>query len=136
MKKYIEYIKEDNINLLYCQFNELKQLPKLPESLQVLHCNDNKLTELPKLPDSLQDLYCDCNPLKCLIPSKFIKYQTVDWLEEHYYPMINSYDGQKNILEQDESNIKELLKQTKGNINPKIKEEYNHLFQANDWGLI
>jgi hypothetical protein len=50
--------------------------------------------------------------------------------------MINSYDGQKAILTQDEYNLKELLEQTKGNIDSKIKEEYPELFQANDWGLI
>jgi hypothetical protein len=50
--------------------------------------------------------------------------------------MINSYDGQKAILVQDEMNVKELLNQTKGNIDSKIKDEYPELFQANEWGLI
>jgi hypothetical protein len=50
--------------------------------------------------------------------------------------IINSYDGQKAILEKDEYNLKELLEQTKGNIDPKIKEEFSNLFQANEWGLI
>jgi Leucine-rich repeat (LRR) protein len=156
MKKYLEYIKESNIieldyngkqltelpelpvtlQKLYCNFNKLKELPKLPDSLQRLDCDNNELKELPELPDSLQQIYCYDNPLKCLIPIKFIEQQNDNWLDDYYYPMINSYYGQKAIIDEDESNIKELLKQTNGNIDPQIKQDYKHLFQANNWGLI
>jgi Leucine-rich repeat (LRR) protein len=126
----------DSLQVLYCFRNKLTSLPKLPNKLKELKCFNNELKELPELPDSLEKLNCIYNPLICLIPSKFIEQQRNDWLGIYYYPMINSYKGQKSILEQDESNVTELLKQTNGNIHQKIKDEYKHLFKAAGWGLI
>ena len=59
---HIDYIPE-GITHLYCNNNELTELPKLPESLECLDCYNNKLTSLPKLPDGLKDLYCWNNKL-------------------------------------------------------------------------
>lgn len=53
---------------LYCERNQLTQLPNLPETLILLDCSDNQLTSLPILPDTLVILYCYRNKLK-MIPN-------------------------------------------------------------------
>jgi Leucine-rich repeat (LRR) protein len=126
----------ESLKRLYCYKNKLTQLPELPESLKRLYCFKNKLTQLPKLPNNLNSFSCSNNPLKCLIPSKFIEQQSIPWLKEYYYPMINSYEGQKIIIDEDEANVKELIEQTNGNIVPQIKKDFSEIFKANDWGLI
>ena len=107
-----------------CKRNQLKSLPELPDLLRFLCCNINQLKSLPELPDSLEHLFCDNNPLECIIPKKFIKNQDEKWLQGYYYPMINSYEGQKKILTDNKNNLEELLKQAK-ELNPKIKIEFN-----------
>ena len=92
---------------LDCGDNQLESLPELPDSLKYLFCHNNKLKSIPKLPDSLIILCCDNNPLECLIPEKFIHYQDKEWLDYHYYPMINSYEGQKKILQNDITQLEE-----------------------------
>lgn len=52
------------VTKLYCQNNNLKTLPELPDTLEELICFGNKLVELPKLPPNLKTLYCNCNQLK------------------------------------------------------------------------
>lgn len=72
----IRYIKCNNCNLaklpnelprflkgLYCENNNLTELPNLPESLLELHCSNNQLTSLPEIPLELQQLYCSNNQL-------------------------------------------------------------------------
>ena len=48
----------DSLERLYCSYNNLESLPKLPDNLKILVCFSNKLVELPKLPDSLEILHC------------------------------------------------------------------------------
>ena len=62
--KLTKWSRYNEITYIDCKFNALKELPKLPNSLQVRYCNNNKLKELPKLPNSLQTLYCSFNELK------------------------------------------------------------------------
>ena len=54
----------DNITILYCDFNKLKELPELPKSLIELYCYNNQLEKLPELPKSLIELVCSYNKLK------------------------------------------------------------------------
>lgn len=49
---------------LWCHYNQLTGLSKLPDTLEMLYCIHNELTELPELPKSLNSLYCDDNQLK------------------------------------------------------------------------
>ncbi len=48
----------DNVQILYCGYNQLTSLPDLPKSLKNLSCDGNNLTTLPKLPDGLIKLDC------------------------------------------------------------------------------
>jgi Leucine-rich repeat (LRR) protein len=50
-----------NLIELFCSYNLLTKLPKLPEKLEELYCCVNYLTELPELPKSLKILKCDGN---------------------------------------------------------------------------
>lgn len=57
----------DSIILLNCGNNELKSLPSvLPSKLKYLLCNNNKLTHLPTLPNTLINIYCINNWLSKL----------------------------------------------------------------------
>jgi Leucine-rich repeat (LRR) protein len=120
---------------LECHRNELTSLPELPKTLKRLECDNNNLIILPKLPESLEKFYCYENPLECLIPEKFIGDQKTfensrKWMDNYYYPMINSYEGQKKILSHNSSNIIELKKQAK--LDPRIIEEFDVAKQA-EW---
>lgn len=48
---------------LWCHNNQLTELPELPSELEMLYCINNQLTKLPELPESLNSLYCDGNEL-------------------------------------------------------------------------
>ena len=61
--KKIVIFKNKNIKYLYCENNQLTELPELPDSLETLSCKNNQLTQLPELPDSLEILYCSYNQL-------------------------------------------------------------------------
>ncbi len=56
----------DQIIHIYCGYNQLTSLPKLPNSLEYLWCNYNQLTVLPELPNSLKKLLCYNNQLTSL----------------------------------------------------------------------
>jgi len=60
----IEYFV--NLEYLYCYYNQLTSLPKLPSTLKILYCDNNNLISLPKLPDTLNTLYCSNNRLTTL----------------------------------------------------------------------
>lgn len=51
-----------------CAGNQLTSLPPLPESLMFLDCYDNQLLTLPPLPPTLSDLLCQNNQLTTLPP--------------------------------------------------------------------
>ena len=57
--KYLKKLQE-----LYCDNNNLQELPTLPDGLQWFDCDNNNLQELPPLPDGLQTLDCSNNNLK------------------------------------------------------------------------
>jgi Leucine-rich repeat (LRR) protein len=62
--KYLPSLHRFNkLEQLYCQGNELTELPELNETLQILNCANNNLTCLPNLNSSLQELYCYNNYL-------------------------------------------------------------------------
>ena len=52
-----------NLKKLYCDNNQLTQLPQLNSSLEILNCSNNRLTQLPQLNSYLQDLRCYNNQL-------------------------------------------------------------------------
>lgn len=62
----LQGINLTNVNELDCSFNQLTDLPTLPNTLQMLKCTSNQLTNLNNLPITLKKLYCWYNPLTCL----------------------------------------------------------------------
>lgn len=56
----------DKLEQLYCHFNNLSLLPKLPSGLKNLTCARNRLQALPALPIGLVDLWCSSNQLTAL----------------------------------------------------------------------
>ena len=52
-----------NIEILYCEDNELTSLPTLPQNLQKLYCYSNNLTSLPSLSKNLEELTCYNNTI-------------------------------------------------------------------------
>ncbi len=56
------------LKYLFCDFNFLSELPKLPDSLRVLYCNDNHLTSLPILPKRLRYLRASHNNISIMPP--------------------------------------------------------------------
>lgn len=57
-----------NLQILFCDHNQLTTLPDLPPHLIELYCDHNQLTTLPSFPENLQILYCDHNQLTSLPP--------------------------------------------------------------------
>jgi Leucine-rich repeat (LRR) protein len=66
VKDFNSYKIVGNVEVLYCSYNQLTSLPKLPHGLEVLRCSNNKLTSLPELPQGLEELYCYDNQLTSL----------------------------------------------------------------------
>ena len=58
--EFIDIKLPNNLQELYCNSRQLKELPELPH-LKILECSRNRLEELPELPDSLEVLICDNN---------------------------------------------------------------------------
>ena len=156
-KNQLESLPElpESLEQLACRNNKLKHLPKLPDSLEYLSCADNQLESLPELPDgllemlcgrnnikilpklpySLRNMYCHNNPLECIIPTKFLDIQNNEWLEDYYYPMINSYEGQKKILINDIFIYKELGEQLESlgfKFDPRIVDEFS-IMKQDEW---
>ena len=133
--KSLPQLPESLVKLM-CSSNELKSLPELPDNLEYLNCSKNSITILPKLPEDFKALVCDSNPLECLIPENFVKEQSNVWLEDYYYPMLKSYEGQRKILLNDILIFKELEEQLKNigaEMNPQIVDEFSITKQA-EWG--
>jgi Leucine-rich repeat (LRR) protein len=85
-----------NLQELYCSYNELTYLPTLPQNLQRLSCSSNQLTSLQTLPQNLKVLCCYNNQLTCLpsLPQK---------LEDLY-----CFDNQLHVLPNLPQNLKTL----------------------------
>jgi Leucine-rich repeat (LRR) protein len=60
---------------LCCSFNNLSDLPELPDKLIMVDCMKNQLLTLPNLPINMSHLYCSHNNLSGLpkLPDKLIK---------------------------------------------------------------
>ena len=56
----------ETLKELWCHNNQLTALPELPSELEMLYCINNQLTSLPELPEKLNSLYCDGNQLTAL----------------------------------------------------------------------
>ena len=71
--KGLEYFSK--LEYLFCDYNDLNELPKLPVTLKYLSCDDNHLSELPELPSSLERLECGDNELSELpeLPSSLVR---------------------------------------------------------------
>ena len=131
MKNFIQFINESLITELNYSNQDLKVLPKLPDSLQQLWCYNNQLQVLPDLPDSLQILWCYNNPIESFIPEKFWKQQDQKWLKD-YLNKIKSYKFQKEIWDKyGEEHLIQFIKY----LDPRIQEESN-LVQAYLHGFI
>ena len=67
---------------LYCSSNNLNSLPELPINLTHLYCSNNNLSSLPELPNTLTHLYCGYNNLSSLpelpISLKYFNYKTIN----------------------------------------------------------
>ena len=57
-----------SLKKLFCCKNQLTSLPPLNEKLEILYCNINKITQLPPLNPNLETLYCSNNGLTSLPP--------------------------------------------------------------------
>ena len=56
-----------NLITLDCSYNQIKKLPKLPDSLTVLDCSHNKIKELPSImPSYIRFIYCSYNKIKTI----------------------------------------------------------------------
>jgi len=73
----------DSLTCLYCSYNQLKELPELPDNLEILYCYNNQLTELPKLPDSITRLTCYHNPIYDFLKSYFNKNDEIKNINEY-----------------------------------------------------
>ena len=82
----------DDIIYISCSYNQLTELPKLPNSLKQLYCSDNKLTSLPEFPNLLQNINCSNNKLKSLpeLP------KSLKWVKHDNNPFIKK--GKNNYL--------------------------------------
>ncbi len=120
----------ESLKELWCSNNQLKSLPKLPDSLEELWCSNNQLKSIPELPKSLERLQCHNNPLECLIPDKFIEYQNVKWLEDYYYPMINSIEGQVKMIKRNPKVVEELENKGILKVNP---ADINDILKLDEW---
>ena len=56
----------ERLEELYCVENRLTQLPRFNEHLRQILCSRNQLTSLPKMNDKLQFIICNCNNLTSL----------------------------------------------------------------------
>ncbi|MFN5793167.1 MAG: T9SS type A sorting domain-containing protein [Bacteroidota bacterium] len=57
----LEYF--DYLTYLHCGYNDISQLPRLPQFLNYIDCQSNELDSLPPLPYYLDFLSCQSNPL-------------------------------------------------------------------------
>ncbi len=63
---FTEIYNYQNIKSIYCNNNQLTELPELPPYLEDIDCSNNCLTSLPKLPESLLAISCWGNKLTSL----------------------------------------------------------------------
>ena len=61
-----EILNYNEVVYINCSYNQLNNLPKLPNSLIKLKCYNNQLSSLPELPNSLKNLECSFNQLSSL----------------------------------------------------------------------
>ena len=57
-----------NLQILHCEYNNLRSIPQLPDTLVELHCTMSSVQNLPNLPLSLKVLSCAGNHLMILPP--------------------------------------------------------------------
>jgi len=69
----------DDIIYIYCAYENLSSLPKLPNSIHELWCSNNNLSRLPELPNSLTKLCCSNNNIYRL--PEFPKSLTYCWCD-------------------------------------------------------
>ena len=61
-----------NLQILFCDHNQLTTLPEFPPQLIELYCDHNQLTSLPPFSENLQIIYCDHNQLTSLPPFNLV----------------------------------------------------------------
>jgi hypothetical protein len=71
----IQYFK--NLKVLYCEYNQLTNLPELSDSLTFLNCDHNQLTSLTNLSAVIYVLYCAYNQLTSLpnLPNSLLDFK-------------------------------------------------------------
>ncbi len=69
---YLPPLHHTRLNALFCSANQLREIPKLPPTLECLYCYHNSLKRLPKFPPNMTDLSCGNNAIRELpeIPEK------------------------------------------------------------------
>ena len=72
----------DDIIYIYCAYENLSSLPKLPNSIHELWCSNNNLSRLPELPNSLINFNYYNNPVHTYIKTYFDGY-TKKYFEYH-----------------------------------------------------
>ena len=91
---------------LYCYYNQLTELPPLNDNLECLHCYYNQLTELPPLNDNLTHLYCSFNQLTELPPLN--NKLTVLYCHHNQLTWLPPLNNKLNFLDCSNNNIKNI----------------------------
>ncbi len=60
---YAEIAKYPNLQILYCNHNQITNVDHLPSNLQILDCRNNQIINVDHLPSNLQILDCDGNKI-------------------------------------------------------------------------
>ncbi len=85
----IEYFT--SLVYLYCDNNQLSNLPTLSNSLIALHCSENQLHSLPNMPSSIDELNCSYNYLYFLPPlpvfMNTLNISHNEFVELHQFPV-------------------------------------------------
>ena len=96
----------DNLKRLNCYYNQLTELPPLNDNLECLHCYYNQLTELPPLNDNLTHLYCSFNQLTELPPLN--NKLTVLYCHHNQLTWLPPLNNKLNFLDCSNNNIKNI----------------------------
>jgi Leucine-rich repeat (LRR) protein len=96
----------ENLKELYCNNNDLYELPKLPSKLEKLNCSNNHIKVIVDLPDTLDSLECSHNEI-----SKIEKLPPSLWSLSCRYNKLTKIDNlplNLNILECQFNNIEHI----------------------------
>ena len=121
-----------------CTFNSIRNLDGSPKEIHGnFDCRNNQLTSLDNGPEIVTNtFFCKNNPWKFPIPLDIIKKYRLSWLTIYTHEQeekFRSYEYQKDFLTKYPERYKDLIYL---GYDPKIKEEFDWLFNASDMGLM